>query len=583
MAYVPPHLRKQQQQQQAPSATVRSQQPSHPPSQASAPPNPRFERPPDSAYRNERNGFFSRGREFTGGARGGRNDGRSTERNVALEKELFATTETSGLDHVTQGINFDKYDDIPVEVNGADVPEGCNLFSELELSPALMNNVKLAQYGRPTPVQKHAIPISLAQRDLMACAQTGSGKTAAFLLPTVNRILTMGGANVPQQPSYGMRRGRSKCYPKALILSPTRELTIQIFDEARRFCYCTGLRPVVVYGGADIREQLRELELGCEILVATPGRLVDLIDRGRVGLSQVMTLIFDEADRMLDMGFEPQIRHIVEGEDLPACGVRQTLMFSATFPREIQALASDFLDNYIFLTVGRVGSTTDFITQRVEYAEDRDKRTALMRILPDCDGLTLIFVETKRMADTLEDWLICEGINATSIHGDRTQKEREAALREFKSGRCPVLVATDVAARGLDINNVKVVIQHDLPNTIDDYVHRIGRTGRCGNTGLAISFVNERSRGILRELLHLMTESNQEIPPWFYDLANSGASMRGGRGGGGRSGGGGKSGAARFSSRDIRAGNYGPSSSSVADRAPSNGSAFTCRRSGSAW
>ncbi|CEO94747.1 hypothetical protein PBRA_003560 [Plasmodiophora brassicae] len=455
-----------------------------------------------------------------------------------------------------------------------------------------MNNVRLAKYDRPTPVQKHAIPISLAGRDLMACAQTGSGKTAAFLLPTVNRILTQGSdSSGPPTSQYGSRRGRSKTFPKALILSPTRELTIQIFDEARRFCYRTGLRPVVVYGGADIRDQLRQLELGCDLLVATPGRLVDLIERGRVGLSEISTLIFDEADRMLDMGFEPQIRHIVEGEDMPPSDVRQTLMFSATFPREIQALASDFLLNYIFLTVGRVGSTTDFITQRVEYADDRQKRDVLMRILPECDGLTLIFVETKRAADALEDWLICEGINATSIHGDRSQKEREHALKEFKSGRCPVLVATDVAARGLDISNVKVVIQHDLPNTIDDYVHRIGRTGRCGNTGLAISFVNERSKAILRDILHLMSESNQEVPAWFRDLALSAFAGRGGSGrGGGRMGGrGGGGSACRFGARDIRAGTSsgsGMESQSRFTPQSTQGSAAardSSRRSGSAW
>eukprot|EP00474_Spongospora_subterranea_P009094 CRZ09552.1 hypothetical protein [Spongospora subterranea] len=574
MAYVPPHLRnaaasRQPAQSAAPSPRV-------PPAVSS-----RFERPPENSFRGgDRNGSFFSGNRITNR---GRVDGRSTEPNATVEKELFSSVESSGLDHVQQGINFDKYDDIPVEVNGSDVPDGCNAFMELQLTPALMNNVRLAKYDRPTPVQKHAIPIALAGRDLMACAQTGSGKTAAFLLPTVNRILTLP-SNPDSKASFGQRRSRSRALPKALILSPTRELTIQIFDEARRFCYCTGLRPVVVYGGADVREQLRELELGCDVLVATPGRLVDLIERGRVGLSQIHTLIFDEADRMLDMGFEPQIRHLVDGEDMPRRGDRQTLMFSATFPREIQALASDFLDNYIFLTVGRVGSTTDFITQRLEYAEDRHKKDSLLRILPDCDGLTLIFVETKRMADSLEDWLLCEGIRATSIHGDRSQKEREAALKEFKSGRCPVLVATDVAARGLDINNVKVVIQHDLPNTIDDYVHRIGRTGRCGNTGLAISFVNERSKGILRDLLHLMSESNQEIPPWFHELASCSGGMRsafGGRGGGR----GGKSGA-RFGSRDIRAGNY-TSTSGVGDlRAPmpaSHGSSVASRRSGSAW
>ena len=332
--------------------------------------------------------------------------------------------------------------------------------------------------------------------------------------------------------------------PKALILSPTRELTTQIHNEARRFCYRTGLRPVVVYGGQDIRSQLRELERGCDILVATPGRLTDLIDRARVGLGDISMLIFDEADRMLDMGFEPQIRRIAEEEGMPPPGTRQTLMFSATFPKEIQQLAGDFLRDYVFLAVGRVGSTSEFITQRFEYAEDVDKRAVLMRILPECEGLTLIFVETKRSADAIEDWLCCQGINATSIHGDRSQPEREFALKQFRSGRCPVLVATDVASRGLDIPSVKVVIQFDLPSSIDDYVHRIGRTGRCGNVGTAISFVSERSHNIVRDLIDLLVEAKQEVPSWMHSMTSSFG--RHGRRSGGRRGG------SRFGARDYR-------------------------------
>jgi len=378
----------------------------------------------------------------------------------------------------------------------------------------------------------------------MACAQTGSGKTAAFLFPLLAMILK---DDVPS-PNMQSSNFSSRAKPYSLILAPTRELATQIHTQACKFTYRTGLKPVVVYGGVDIRQQIRDLSRGCDILVATPGRLVDLLERGKVSLSLVSYLVFDEADRMLDMGFEPQIRQIVEHNDLPA-DKRQTLMFSATFPKEIQKLAQDFLTGYIFLAVGRVGSTTDFITQKLEFCPDQDKREHLMSILPKCEGLTLIFVETKRGADTLEDYLSREGIPAASIHGDRTQPERESALQMFKCGRCPVLVATDVAARGLDIPNVLHVINYDLPNNIDDYVHRIGRTGRMGNKGTAIAFVNEKNKPILRDLRDLLEESKQDIPRWFDNLTRE-ASWTGG-GGGNRSRGRGR-GRGNFGGRDYR-------------------------------
>jgi ATP-dependent RNA helicase DDX3X len=280
---------------------------------------------------------------------------------------------------------------------------------------------------------------------------------------------------------------------------------------------------VVVYGGQDIKQQFRELDRGVHIIVATPGRLYDMIERAKISMSLVNYLVFDEADRMLDMGFEPQIRQIVQDCDMPR-DTRQTSMFSATFPKEIQRVAQDFLKSYVFLAVGRVGSTTQNIVQKVIYAQggDHEKREKLLTILPECNGLTLIFVETKRAADSLEDWLIKEGINATSIHGDRSQAEREGALAEFRCGRCPVLVATSVAARGLDIPNVLHVINFDMPNSIDDYVHRIGRTGRCGNVGTAIAFISEKNRGVLRDLFDTLKETHQTIEPWFEALVRQG-------------------------------------------------------------
>ncbi|KAJ5232359.1 hypothetical protein N7468_005315 [Penicillium chermesinum] len=443
--------------------------------------------------------------------------------NARVERELFGVPNDPSKQQT--GINFANYDDIPVEASGHEVPEPVNTFTNPPLDDHLISNIKLASYVTPTPVQKYSIPIVMNGRDLMACAQTGSGKTGGFLFPILSQAFQNGPSAVPAQASGQFSYGRQrKAYPTSLILAPTRELVSQIFDEARKFAYRSWVRPCVVYGGADIGSQLRQIERGCDLLVATPGRLVDLIERGRISLVNIKYLVLDEADRMLDMGFEPQIRRIVEGEDMPRVEDRQTLMFSATFPRDIQMLARDFLKDYIFLSVGRVGSTSENITQKVEYVEDHDKRSVLLDILHThgTTGLTLIFVETKRMADSLSDFLINQRFPATAIHGDRTQRERERALEFFRNGRCPILVATAVAARGLDIPNVTHVINYDLPTDIDDYVHRIGRTGRAGNTGIATAFFNRGNRGVVRDLLELLKEAHQEVPSsWRALLARA--------------------------------------------------------------
>ncbi|KXJ93173.1 P-loop containing nucleoside triphosphate hydrolase protein [Microdochium bolleyi] len=457
--------------------------------------------------------------------------------NPRVERELFGTPDDPSKQHT--GINFEKYDDIPVEASGQNVPEPVLTFCNPPLDDHLIRNIELSRYTIPTPVQKYSIPIVMGGRDLMACAQTGSGKTGGFLFPILSQAFQTGPSTVPPQAGGGGYGRQRKAYPTSLILAPTRELVSQIYDESRKFAYRSWVRPCVVYGGADIGSQLRQIERGCDLLVATPGRLVDLIERGRISLQNIKYLVLDEADRMLDMGFEPQIRRIVEGEDMPNVQNRQTLMFSATFPRDIQMLARDFLKDYIFLSVGRVGSTSENITQKVEYVEDIDKRSVLLDILHTHGaGLTLIFVETKRMADSLSDFLINQNFPATSIHGDRTQRERERALEMFRNGRCPILVATAVAARGLDIPNVTHVVNYDLPTDIDDYVHRIGRTGRAGNTGHSTAFFNRGNRGVVRELLDLLKEANQEVPAFLETIAREssfgGGGGRGGRGGGGR-------------------------------------------------
>eukprot|EP00128_Syssomonas_multiformis_P013838 Colp12_sorted_trinity150504_noHs@31599 len=467
-------------------------------------------------------------------------------RDARVEEELFGAP--------TTGINFDKYDDIPVEASGNNAPQPITSFAEVDFAPILRENIELARYSKPTPVQKYSIPTVMGQRDLMACAQTGSGKTAAFLIPTLANIFK----SEPSRPPPGRPGRRPKQYPEALVLAPTRELALQIHNEARKFAYRSRIRPCVVYGGADVGSQMRDLEQGCHLLVATPGRLVDMLERGRIDLANCRFLILDEADRMLDMGFEDQIRTIVQGQNMPPPGERQTLMFSATFPKEIQLLARDFLNDYIYLTVGRVGSTSENITQDVVYVDEADKRSFLLDLLHAhmTEGLMLVFVETKRGAESLENYLYQEGFPATSIHGDRSQREREDALATFRSGKTPILVATAVAARGLDIPHVRRVINYDLPSDIDEYVHRIGRTGRVGNTGHATSFFNDKNSNIARGLVELLSEANQEVPSWLQAYSNYGSAGRGRGGrGGSRYGSGGSS---RTQNRDYRQTNPGP-------------------------
>ena len=453
-------------------------------------------------------------------------------RNPVIEEHLFG----SGM---STGINFEKYDDIPVSATGNDVCEAIVDFESSPLHPLIKDNIRLARYSNPTPVQKYSIPTVMADRDLMACAQTGSGKTAAFLFPILSQLFKAGGSMDRRTYGGGYRQ---TVHPQALILAPTRELAMQIVEEAQKFVYRSFASACVAYGGADIRVQMQAMRKGCDVLVATPGRLADMINRGYVSLSAIRFLVLDEADRMLDMGFEPQIREIVQGHDMPGSKDRQTLMFSATFPKEIQILAADFLRDYIFLSVGRVGSTSENITQTIMYVEDYDKRSHVLDLLKsESDGLKLIFVETKRGAEALDDFLYKQGVPCTSIHGDRTQQQREEALYAFRTGVCPVLVATAVAARGLDIPNVTHVINYDLPGDIDDYVHRIGRTGRAGNVGKAYAFFNENNRNIANNLIELLREASQVVPDWLERFSSGGGrsgpigrfgSSSGGRGGG---------------------------------------------------
>ena len=478
-----------------------------------------------------------------------RNGEEVAARDEGLEKELFANENT--------GINFDAYENIPAEATGNNVPPPVTSFEDAGLHPVLLENIRMAKFTKPTPIQRFSIAAGLKGRDLMACAQTGSGKTGAFLFPILTELLYTGKRIGDQLREEGARFPMTT--PQALVIAPTRELAVQIYDECRKFAYRSWVRPVAIYGGADSIRQLRDMQdNGCHLMVCTPGRLNDLIERRKVSLRQVKHLVLDEADRMLDMGFEPQIRRIVERSDLPK--QRQTLMFSATFPKEVQRLAANFLNDYVFLTIGRVGSTSSNITQNVEYIEEDDKHNRLLELLNQCPGLTLIFVQTKREADTLEQFLTRKSLPATAIHGDRQQWEREEALEEFRSGRKPYLVATDVASRGLDIPNVAHVVNFDMPATIDDYVHRIGRTGRVGKKGLATSFFNNQDTGLANDLALLLREVNQPVPDW---LAACAAEMTG-------------TGISRykFGGRDVRASGSGGSYGSGGGNYSSGGSGF---------
>ncbi|KAK1127173.1 hypothetical protein K0M31_003722 [Melipona bicolor] len=413
---------------------------------------------------------------------------------------------------VEVGINFDKYDFIEVNVSGENVPRPIECFEAAGLRNIVLENIRKSGYTKATPVQKHALPIIMSGRDLMACAQTGSGKTAAFAVPIINMLLERNAELVVTS---------SHCEPQVVIVSPTRELTIQIWQQIVKFSLNSILKTVVVYGGTSINYQRGKLFAGCHILVATPGRLLDFVEKGRIKFSSVQFFVLDEADRMLDMGFLPDIEKIVDHDTMVPLGERQTLMFSATFPDEVQHLARRFLNNYLFLAVGIVGGACSDVEQNF-YEVAKNKKKDLLREILEREnsagtlGGTLVFVEMKKRADFIAVFLSENNYPTTSIHGDRLQRQREEALADFKSGRMSVLVATAVAARGLDIKNVSHVINYDLPKGIDEYVHRIGRTGRVGNRGRATSFFDPEDDAPLRgDLVRILKQAGQPVPNWM--------------------------------------------------------------------
>jgi len=456
------------------------------------------------------------------------------------ERYLFGRTK------MTQGINFENYDHIKVSrVGGNQNDEPCNSFQEVcqkfRLPKQLVDNINKCGYNKPTPVQKHAMPAALWGTDVMVSAQTGSGKTAAFLVPSILAALQIGRAPLEEGPIY----------PTCVILAPTRELCQQIAIEARKLCFRSSTRVVAVYGGEDAVLQLREMAAGCEIIIATPGRLQDFLERGVVSVTKVRHLVLDEADRMLDMGFEHQIRDIIEANGMrapgPDEGGRQTMMFSATFPKKIQELALDFLHRtYLRISVGAVGSITENVEQRFKDVSDATSDEKFFMLVESVNevksqngrrGKTLVFANQKVVVDDVT-WKLAERrISSLQIHGGLTQQGRDKALNAFRNGRVDVLVATDVAARGLDLPGVDHVINYELPTNSEDYVHRIGRTGRIGNIGVATSMVTDYEPA-LRDIVKSIKDrdfregSDTSIPGWVVSQATKVMGAPPSRGGG---------------------------------------------------
>ena len=369
-------------------------------------------------------------------------------------------------------------------------------FSDLNLAPEILKALTDSGYTTPTPIQAQAIPLVLEGSDLMAGAQTGTGKTAAFSLPMLQKLL----------PYASSSTSPARHPVRALVLVPTRELAVQVEESVKVYAKHTQLRSLVVYGGVDIKTQAPTLKRGVEILVATPGRLLDHIEMKSVLLNQVQMLVLDEADRMLDMGFMPDLKRILAL--LPK--QRQNLMFSATFSTDIKKLSAEFLNKPKLIEVARSNATSENVTQKVFLVEQADKHAVLAQLLRGSDATqVLVFTKTKLTASHLAKQLQRDGFAADAIHGDKTQLERMQALDAFKNGKVTVLIGTDVAARGLDIDQLPMVINYEIPHAPEDYVHRIGRTGRAGASGAAISLVSPEEERYLAEIEKLI---RKELP-----------------------------------------------------------------------
>ena len=370
-------------------------------------------------------------------------------------------------------------------------------FDTLPLCEPLLRSLKTAGYETATPIQHQAIPPLLEGRDMIGCAQTGTGKTAAFALPTLQQLME----SADEPTGKAQRRKRSGSRPiRSLILAPTRELASQIRDSLANYGRHTGLVHTVIFGGVSQSRQVSALRRGVDILVATPGRLLDLVNQGYVKLEDVEILILDEADQMLDMGFIPDLRKIIN----LVPNRRQTLMFSATMPKAIRKLTSEWLTRPYELEVAPVASTPERVSQAVYFVERNRKAATLKHFLTEtARAKTLVFSRTRRGADKIVKGLERDGIRAVAIHGDKSQAKRQAVIRLFNGQNPPVLVATDLASRGLDFSDISHVINYDMPDAPETYVHRIGRTARAGASGEAVSFCGRDERGRLRDIERL--------------------------------------------------------------------------------
>jgi len=412
-----------------------------------------------------------------------------------------------------------------ITVAGPRVPKPVRTFIEASVPEFMLQEIMKAGFTEPTAIQSQGWPMALSGRDMVGIAQTGSGKTLSFLVPAVVHII----AQPELKPGDG---------PIVLILAPTRELAVQIQEECAKFGSSSKIKSTCVYGGVSKGTQIRELKRGVEVVVATPGRMIDLLETGCTNFRRVTYLVLDEADRMLDMGFEPQIRAVVS-QIRPD---RQTLLWSATWPKEVQILAKDFLNSdFIQVNIGSLDlQANKHITQIVEIVRDeQEKNQRLLKYLQEDakNQRTIIFVDTKKMADSLCSQLRRSGIIALAVHGDKSQQERDWVVGEFKSGKAPIMIATDVASRGLDVKEIAYVINYDLPTDIESYIHRIGRTGRKNqkggyNEGIALSFVQPPPTKILLDLIKVMKDAGFPPSEELRQLAMQGrGNSGGGRGG----------------------------------------------------
>jgi ATP-dependent RNA helicase RhlE len=380
-------------------------------------------------------------------------------------------------------------------------------FDGLGLRPELLQAVAEAGYTSPTPIQQQAIPVAMEGRDLIGLAQTGTGKTASFTLPILERLLEEG---------YGHAKAEAHRV-RVLVLTPTRELCVQVEESFRKYGKHTTLRVAPVYGGVSVEVQTKQLRKGVDVIVATPGRLLDHMERQNVVFDDLEVLVLDEADRMLDMGFAPQLNKIVA--DVPR--FRQTLLFSATMPPEVEALARKYLRKPIVVQVGRRSSAASTVTHAV-YPVPRDRKTELLAELLNKEGMdsVLIFSRTKHGADKVVRHLASKGISATAMHADKSQGERTKALEDFKKGKVRVLVATDIAQRGLDVSGISHVINYDVPQQAEDYVHRIGRTGRAAATGDAFTFMAPDEIAMVRAIERVIGEPIPRISVPGFDFGS---------------------------------------------------------------